>query len=158
MGDIFGYSRTTAKPATVFESSKSILTIQGGSPEGYLVQSWNLNYTQDVSEIFELGSDAVYWVRGRPTGEGTIGRIMGVKGGATGLFPAGAFDACTGGVAMSMSAGGSKCGGGGEVLRVMLDGTVVNRVGFQMNAPSPQGVSGMLNEDVSFKFSYMEVS
>ncbi len=157
-GDIFGYSRKTAKPATTFESSKSILTVQGGSPEGYLIQSWSLNYTQDISEIFELGSDAVYWVRGRPVGQGSIGRIMGVKGGATGLFPSGAFDACKGGVAMAMTAGGSACNGGGVVLSVTIDGVVVTSVGFQMQAPSPSGVSGMLNEDVQFKFSFMQVA
>lgn len=158
MSDIFGYSSASAKPSAVFDSSKSILTIQG-STEGLLVQNWSVNYTQDVSEIFELGSDAVYWVRGRPVGDGSIARIMGVSGGATSLFPGGAFDACSGGVAMSMTAGGGKCkGGGGGSAKIEVDGVVVTKIGFQMQAPSPNGVSGMLNEDVSFKFSFMSVS
>lgn len=157
--DIFGYSRTTAKPATVFDSSKSILTVQGGSPEGYLVQTWNLSYQQDVSEIFELGSDAVYWVRGRPTGTGSINRMMGVRGGITGLFPENAFNACSGGVAMTMTAGGHSCDGRtGQVFRIGIDGVVVNSVGFTMNAPSQSGISGLLNEDISFRFSFLQVA
>lgn len=157
--DIFGYSRTTSKPATTFDSSKSIFTIEGGSPEGYLVQSWNMNYDQDISVIFELGSDAIYWVRGRPVGQGSISRIMGATGDATSLFPSGAFDICKGGVAMRMTAAGRVCGGTNTPsTSISIDGVVVTHIGFQMQAPSSQGVSGMLNEDVQFRFSFMEVS
>ena len=163
-GDIFGYSRKTAKPVAAFDPINSILTVEGTNPEGFLIQQWNIQYNQDVSEIFELGSDAVYWVKGRPTGQGTIQRIMGVRGNATSLFPDNAFDICKGGVAMSFMAGSGPCesegaGKNAADARINLDGVLITHIGFSMQAPSGQGgAQALLNEDISFRFSFMEVN
>ena len=99
--DVFGYKRNP-KPDGVFSSEDSSLTIGGTSmtSSAYLVQSWNVEYTQDVAELFEIGSNRLYWAKGRPVGRGSVGRVVGANKAdmpGTGLFPKEAYDICDGG-------------------------------------------------------------
>lgn len=156
--DIFGYNRDP-KPAGVFALTGSKLNISGGSAEGYLVQNWNTNYQQQVREIFEIGSDAMYWAKGRPQGTGQIGRIVGKQDAIAGgtMFPREAYDICEGGVQIVLSAKGGSCEGQFAVdkgVKITMDGVVVSSIGFSMQIT--QDIQ--LNENFGWRFAYMEIA
>ena len=154
--DIFGYSRNP-KPQGVFSASDSILKFgsatagQGNSMLGFLIQSWNVSYQNNVLEIFELGSDSVYWVKGRPTGMGNIARIIGFQ--SVKLFPDEAWDACKGGVTMEIEAAPGKCPNY-EVKKaqISMGGVIVVQVGFDANVANTS-----INEGLAFRFATMNV-
>ena len=118
--DIFGYKRQP-KPSGVFSSEDSVLIIGGGNGTdvsaqlGYLVQNWNISYAQQVQEMFELGSNTLYWAKGRPVGQGALGRVLGGQDaeGAdenkAGFMPKEAYDICDGGATMTLQARGGAC-------------------------------------------------
>lgn len=162
--DIFGYKRN-AKPAGVFSSEDSKLTIGGKdmASTAYLVQNWSINYTQNVEELFEVGSNRLYWMKGRPVGQGGIGRVLGTNGADTaeaGIFPKDAFDLCSGGATMVISAIGGHCatqGSGVEFklnkgVDIKMSGVVVTALGFSMAVPDVRIV-----ENFGWRFAKLEL-
>lgn len=166
--DIFGYKRNP-KPEGVFSSEESILTF--GTTDlanaiGYLVQSWSVGYQQQVQEIFEIGSSALYWMKGRPQGTGALARVIGEHAADspsnTKLFPQEAYDLCDGGALMRIKAKSGACGnrGGGSYqvqsqakeVAIALDGCVITSIGFQVAVGDT-----LINESVAFRFGAMEV-
>jgi len=153
MADIFGYQGRA--PSAALASVHSILSVGGGGTEQYLVQSWNATYQQDISEVYEIGSDAMYWLKGRPIGNGTISRLVGPAGGM--LFSEDAFNACNGGTTLQLSPG-TGCYGTDRSVTITISGAVVVSVGTTMNAPSTgSGVQSALSEQFSFKFASMSI-
>ena len=166
MPDMFSYKRSP-KPHAVFSNEDSLLIFGGvntSSDLGYLVQEWNVNYRQDVQEIFELGSNALYWVKGRPVGGGTISRMVGARAADTaskGFFPADAYDICKGGVMMTLQATGGHCDTppltpGGVVadqgVTIIMDGCLVSSVGFNSSVRDT-----FIQEAFGWRFAYMDV-
>jgi hypothetical protein len=169
MADVFNYTRSP-KPKGVFSSEDSILTFSdqsGGDPRsalGLLVQSWNLNYQQQVVEIFELGSSNLYWVKGRPQGNGTFGRVVGpaVNGqGTSKLLPEDAYDICAGGAAVSLTVGSKLCNvqndqaGRADVtagFTIKVDGLVVTALGFTASVQDTR-----IQESINFRFTFLDV-
>lgn len=163
--DIFGYKRN-AKPSGVFSSEDSKLFIGSAgnvATSGYLIQNWSINYTQNVEELFEIGSNRLYWVKGRPVGQGGIGRILGAQKSDTaqsGIFPSDAFDICEGGPTMVVSAVGGHCTKQGNGVDYVLDkgidikmsGVVVTAVGFSMQVPDVR-----LIENYGWRFAKLEL-
>jgi len=158
--DIFGYKRN-AKPSGVFSSEDSQLFIGGGggnvAQAGYLIQNWNVNYTQNVEELFEIGSNRLYWIKGRPQGQGGIGRILGANKAdspASGLFPQSAFDLCDGGATMMINAVGGHCPGQvSNGVDIQMSGVVVTAVGFSMAVPDVRIV-----ENFGWRFSKLQLN
>jgi hypothetical protein len=156
VNDIFGYKRNP-KPESVFSSEESMLTF-GGTTNlvGYLVQQWQTNYQQQVQEIFEIGTNALYWVKGRPVGQGSIGRIIGEKDVSTSsgrFFPDSAYDLCDGGAMLNITARSGMCAGETPAtLNITMDGVVVTSIGFAMRV---QDV--MINENMGWRFAALEV-
>lgn len=154
--DIFGYDRDPTAKA-VFTAEGSVLTIDGHSAKGALVQNWELNYKQDVQPIYEIGSSNMYWQRGRPSGSGRLGRLIGASDAGAkiggGLFNPGgdAFNACKGGVKATISFGAGSCGGSGGTQnsgsKVTLSGLLVGQIGFSSTV---QNVNVQENIDVQF--------
>jgi len=165
MGDIFGYKRS-GKAQGVFSSDNSFLTFSGTTNvTGYLIQNWQIQYAQQVNEIFEIGSQTMYWIKGRPQGTGQIGRLLGAKGAdneGVGLFPSTAFDICDGGAMLRITAVGGHCDSapkgvdGGVVLdkgvSLMMDGCVVTSVGFGMTVADLR-----ITEQYGWRFAFLEV-
>lgn len=169
MADIFGYKRNP-KPRGVFSSENSLLTFggeggAGGSAAGYLVQQWNVSYQQDVQEIFEIGSNNLYWVKGRPVGTASFGRILGsskrVDTDNDGLLPSSAYDICNGGAQIRITAIGGHCdqppkSSGGEILNngvdIVMDGCVVTQIGFSMSVQDVR-----IFENYAWRFAWMEI-
>lgn len=163
--DVFGYKRSP-KPDGVFSSEDSTLTIGGTSmtSSAYLVQNWSVEYTQDVQELFEIGSNRLYWAKGRPVGRGSIGRIVGgvdpdMPSGSGGLMPKEAFDICDGGASLMIKAVGGHCDTGGAPFKLnkgvtlTMSGVVITSIGFAM---SVQDVRIM--ENYGWRFAHLEMS
>lgn len=160
--DVFGYKRNP-KPRGVFSTEDSKLTFGSVSdPIGYLVQNWNVAYQQDVQELFEIGSNALYWSKGRPQGSGTLGRVIGDQDADNpnkGFFPAEAYDICAGGATMQLSAVGGHCDAQGGTLaldkqiNITMSGIVVTNIGFSMQIGDVR-----LMESFNWRFAYMEMS
>lgn len=161
--DIFGYKRN-AKAHGVFSTDNSVLVF--GSREvtdtaAYLVQSWQVQYAQQVQEIFELGSNAIYWAKSRPQGAGAISRIVGGAADSYSLkfFPEDAYDICHGGATLQLKAKGGHCNvapAGGVKLdkgvTITMGGVVVTSVGFSMQVGDIR-----LLENFGWRFGYMNV-
>lgn len=163
--DIFGYKRSR-KAEGVFSTDGSWLTFDNNrSVQGYLVQSWNIAYNQDVVEVFELGSNALYWSKGRPTGAGSLSRIVGIKDASsgtdtdTGLFPPEAYDVCKGGALFRLSAAGGSCPPEGNLkdvgargVKLEMDGCIVTSIGFSANVADTR-----LMEAINWRFGFLTV-
>ena len=185
--DIFGYKRQP-KPAGVFSSEDSVLIIAGGSGGqstnvgndaklGYLVQNWNVSYAQQVQELFELGSNTLYWAKGRPVGQGALGRVLGAQdaegstnssGDVTGFLPKEAYDICDGGATMVLQARGGSCpqevktqpgdttpiikGGIRKGIKITMSGVVVTSIGFTMQVGDVR-----LWENITWRFAFMNL-
>jgi hypothetical protein len=171
MADIFGYQRSP-KPSGVFSTENSKLHFASGfSPagdvgalgaKGYLVQNWNITYNQQVQEIFELGSNALYWVKGRPQGVGTIQRVVGPRDASTPgtLFPKEAFDICEGGVRFELKVKSGNCDGIGSLsfdtfseVGINMDGCVITSIGFNAAVQDTR-----VMENIQWRFAFLEVS
>lgn len=160
--DIFGYKRNP-KPDGVFSSEDSALTVSGTSMTSspYLVQNWNTQYSQNVEELFEIGSNRLYWNKGRPVGQGSIGRIVGgaaADTGSSGLFPKEAFDICDGGATFVIKATGGHCTSGSSTkldkgVTITMSGVVVTSLGFTMAVQDVRIV-----ESYGWRFAHLEIS
>jgi len=167
--DVFGYKRNP-KPRGVFstENSKLVFGSAGAAINahegGYLVQNWNVSYQQQVQEVFEIGSNALYWSKGRPQGTGTLGRLIGDqdvdKNDGAGFFPKEAYDICLGGATIVLSAYGGHCPDGTQSagmqtlnkgLDITMSGVVVSNIGFSMQVADVR-----LVENMGWRFAYMK--
>lgn len=158
MANLFGYKRS-GNPEAVFSNEDSLLTFGSlnAAATGYLVQNWSASYQQQVQEVFELGSNALYWSRGRPQGAAGLGRVVGLKGpskaGVT--IPAEAYDACNGGASMSITASGAaSCGKNTahESVTLSLTGVLVVSQGYDANVQDT-----MLKENIQLRFAGMGI-
>ena len=164
MGDIFGYKRNP-KPFGVFATEESKLTFGNvTNPLGYLVQNWNIQYQQQVQELFEIGSNRLYWAKGRPSGQGALGRVIGAQDAMSpnkGFFPASAYDICDGGATMNLAATGGHCEQKGtnvdailnKSIRITMSGCVVIQIGFGMQVADVR-----LMEQFGWRFAYLELN
>jgi len=152
MSDIFGYNRN-ARPQKVFTTENSRLTLSGGAGVGYMIQNWNINYQQQVQEIFELGSSNLYWIKGQPQGQGTIARIIGDGGNGVNLFPQSAFDLCDGGATMTIAASSGQCSGTAGTVNLSMDGVVVTAIGVSMSVQDM-----MLQQNFGWRFAKLTVA
>lgn len=164
--DIYGYKRNP-KPQGVFSSEDSLLTFgavgnvgsggDGANTLGYLVQNWQTQYQQQVMELFEIGTNALYWSKGRPVGSGALGRIIGWQDAdrpGKGFFPEEAYDLCKGGAMVAITARSGTCDNQvAKSITLKMDGVVVTSIGFSMQV---QDV--MLRENIAWRFASFEIS
>lgn len=71
--DLFG--REQSKLGGTFTPERGKLTIRNARP--LVAQNLNLAYSKSAQELFDLSSDEVYVVEGRPRGRGSVGRVLG---------------------------------------------------------------------------------
>jgi len=128
-------------------------TSRGGV--GLLVQNLGVNYAQQISQLWELGSNRTYYVAGRTNGNANMQRVMG----PTRIIQAfyNTFgDACNADAnILELSLGGAACGG--EALTEELAGEtgydfllkfcVINNIGFNVAAANM-----MINEAIAIMF------
>lgn len=165
MADIFGYKRS-GFASGVLSTESSQLTVGsmsgGNGAAGYLIQQWSVSYNQNLTEMFELGSDNIYWIKGRPTGQGSINRLIAFKeNGSTGIFPQEAFDICNGGVSLEIAYLGGNCdnatkhdsvGTADKGVSLLMDGCVVTGMQYSSNAQQ-----FTLAENITWRFGSMSI-
>mgnify|MGYP001310900587 CR=1 FL=1 len=60
-----------------FRADQLSLTFGGVDVRGFLVQNVQFSYTQQVTLLYEIGSEFVYYVGGRAQGTATLARVIG---------------------------------------------------------------------------------
>lgn len=60
-----------------FRADQLKLSFGGQNVAGFLVQNVQFQYAQQVSMLYEIGSENVYYVGGRAQGSATLARIIG---------------------------------------------------------------------------------
>ena len=126
------YNRNQQAVGGVFTADKAVCTIAAGSGSwvSALVQNVNAEYNQDYSELYELGSNLVYRVLGRPKGRMTIQRIIG-KAGTSSVEDA-LYDACQTGGTMTIQAAANTCDSQGGNVTLVFSGIFVVSYGIQI--------------------------
>jgi len=146
MADI--YNREPSPVGGVFQAEKAIMTISGAGELGVgaLVQNVTASYQQQFTPFFELGSNKLYQLMGRPIGTLSIGRIVG-----SGEFAEAMFDACKGGVTVSFSGGSGFCAGAdNSKFNRTLTGVFVTNYTFTMSTQEL-----MIRENIEATFASM---
>lgn len=139
--DIFGYNRGT--PTDVFVADRSRLTIVGVDGVD-LIQGWSVQYSQQITPIYEVGSSRIFWAKGNPMGQGSISRIVGSN------FLRMSSDICDRGTTVVISNTAGSCSGG--EVSLTCTGATCTSIGFSAQAGSPT-----VSESVSFQFAALEV-
>ena len=79
MADIF--NKSTNRMGQAWSADGAAVAFSGQAAgllgAGMIVQQVNIGYQQQVTRLYEIGSDLTYYVAGRVQGNMTIGRIVG---------------------------------------------------------------------------------
>jgi len=78
MSDFLGYERKVRPNGTI--ATSELATLKVGGQRITLVQNVSASYQQQVNARFEAGSPTLYWVLGQPSGQISIGRLVGNGG------------------------------------------------------------------------------
>lgn len=140
MADIFGF--TDANVGGVFDSGKSAFSGSFGGIS--LIQNWQVQYSQQLQPLYEVGSNKVYWTRSHASGQVTIGRILS-SGDVIGQF-----GGCSGKSITITAANGVCTGGGAGSKSITMKGTVLMSVGY-----SGQAGQAYVTEQVTGQFVSM---
>lgn len=143
------YHRNQQTTGGVFSTDRAAAAIAAGSGSwvAAMVQGINANYSQDFSELYELGSNRVYRVMGRTKGRMTIGRIIGQAG--TSAVEDVLFDACNTGGTMTIKATPSLCAAQPGGVTMVFGGLFVIDYGIQISVQSQ-----LITENIVLAFNY----
>jgi hypothetical protein len=149
MADIFGYTHSGKSVGQVASADFAAVTV---GKLGALVQSVDVGYAQKVEEIASVGDSQIYYVPGRPSGNLSISKLVGVgkffEGWQTGAC--GVIDLAT--VSLTGGKGGSGCAlRGTGSLR--FDGGVVESMTVKLGTQSQT-----ISESISVKVSSVSSS
>ena len=117
----------------VFKGTQVELTLGGGGAlKGALVQNIAINYSRNVSRIWELGSDDTYYIVGHTEGQAQLSRIV-AKADADILDAL--ADACTASTnVLNIATSADVCDDTGERFGVSAKGPVLVSRGFAIDA------------------------
>ena len=123
------YHRNQQTVGGVFTADRAVAAIAsgGGSWVSALVQNVQSDYNQNFNEFYELGSNQVFRVIGRPQGRMTIQRILG-RAGSVAVEDA-LFDACNTGGTMTIQVKSSLCAAQGGAITMVYKGLFVINYG-----------------------------
>lgn len=75
--DVFG--RTVAAYGGSFAADTARLVFNAAPSSGLLVQNLNFQYSQNITRLYDLGDNKVYYVGGRTQGQMSIARVIGPR-------------------------------------------------------------------------------
>jgi hypothetical protein len=75
--DVFG--RTVAAYGGSFAADTARLVFNAAPSSGLLVQNINFQYSQNITRLYDLGDNKVYYVGGRTQGQLSIARVIGPR-------------------------------------------------------------------------------
>lgn len=70
------FSRAQNQFAGAFSADGAALSFAGGVV-GLVTQSLSVNFSQNISQLFELGSDKTYFIIGRARGQMQLSKVLG---------------------------------------------------------------------------------
>ena len=130
-----------------FRADQLKATFGGLNVRGFLVQNIQFSYTQQITLLYEIGSDLVYYVGGRAQGTATLARVVGPAPAASqfiNLFN----DLCNPqDIEFDATAG---CNGGGLIYT--LEDAVLTTVSVSVTAQDL-----VINEQLQFIFVDLEI-
>ncbi len=153
MANVF---RATQKHAGSFQASDMVMLINGAKQAGHVVQQIQMQYQQQITTLYEIGSNSVYYVGGRAQGTMSVARIAGPQA-APGIILNAYNDICAPGE-MTLSAGSDSCQAGGSFSggqgnsNYLLGGVLVTSLGI-----STQAQDVVVNEQMAFQFLDLDV-
>lgn len=134
-----------------FRADQLTLAFGGTDVRGFLVQNVQFSYSQQISLLYEIGSEFVYYVGGRAQGNATLGRIIGPSAAAGGLITL-FSDLCDPrDISFNTTAGCSAGGGSGGSINYDLKSAVLTTIAVSVTA---QDV--VVNEQLQFMFLDLE--
>ena len=151
--DVFGRDDSPFNGAFAADKSTLHLGALGQKAAGSLVQSLQVNYTQTVNQVFEVGSSNRYYVVGRTNGTISFARIVGPTA-VTNEILAALGDVCNGDPAahnLTFEMGSSSCNfnqkgpvkAKGTKVTLKCDAVVATSVGYAVQAQDM-----LINENV----------
>lgn len=152
--DVFG---STKKLSGAIQGASVVMTIadSAAAVAGAMVQSVSLQYSRQISRIFELGSENMYYNIGNSEGQGTIQTIVGPASIISGAL-AKLSDACKAAEHIVKFSGsneicGTTAGGNGKV-DVTAKGALLQSTSIQLNAQD-----FMMQSGGQFMFASLEM-
>jgi hypothetical protein len=139
-GQQYGGAIAADSARIVFAGAGEFLGEGGAGGVGLITQNLSVNYTQQLSRIYEIGTAYTFLVSGRASGSSGIGRVLGPRPVQTGFYRkyGNACNAATNNVTLEAETG---CGGGpaGAVgglsrLDFILKSLVLQSLGLSINS------------------------
>jgi hypothetical protein len=158
MADIFGRASQEFGGAMAADAVK--LTFSGEEAtlfdSGMLAQQLQMQYQQQVTRIYEIGTNKTYFIVGRTSGQVSMNRIIGPKA-ISSAFYRRYGDACNAEKNNLTFTGAAGCSTGG-VINSQADSTytvkhvLINSLGINVTAQDM-----VINEQVAMMFNSLEV-
>ncbi|KKL79394.1 hypothetical protein LCGC14_2015280 [marine sediment metagenome] len=143
--DLFNREASIGEP---FSADDSELLFVGGDAQTMIVQNLSVNYRQNITRLWEIGSDKQYFVSGHQEGDATMARVVGPKP-VAGEFMKQYGDVCniqSNHITFVVKGDCSTKGG-----RIKITGVVITQVSYSMRAQDM-----VINEQVSMLVAKVE--
>ncbi len=143
--DIFNREASIGEP---FSADDTELIFVGGDAQTMIVQSLSMNYRQNITRLWEIGSNKQYFVSGHQEGDALMARVVGPKP-VAGAFMEQYGDVCniqSNQITFVVKGDCSTKGG-----RIKLTGVVITQVAYSMRAQDM-----VINEQVSMLVARIE--
>lgn len=154
MADVF--KRTELKFGGAFAADKGLITPNKGL-SGIMMQSINLNYSQNVTRMYEIGSTAadpnVYYIGGRSQGTMQAAHVIGPKV-AMKTYYENFSDVCeaeTNDIELKLTKAECKSGGAARSISYKAKYCVLIQIGMSVSAQDL-----VINENSQLMFSNLE--
>lgn len=117
---------------------------------GMLTQQLSFNYQQQITRIYEIGTNYSFYVAGRTQGNLSIGRVIGPRPVAVAFYRkyGDVCQAATNHLDIEMATGCSSIGGFNQVYSFSLKFCVIMSIGVSVNAQDM-----MINEQLQLLFA-----
>ena len=145
MPDIFNRETTIGDP---FSADDTAFIFAGGEAQEMIVQNFTTNYRQNITRLWEIGSDKQYFVSGHQEGDASMARVIGPKP-VAGEFLKQYGDVCNvqGNIIEFVVKGDCSTKGG----RLKISGVVITQVSYSIRAQDM-----VVNEQVSMLVAKVE--
>lgn len=141
MADVFGYTRQVKENELI---SSDFASIDLGNGRLGVCQSVQGSYNHKVDTIFETGSNALYFVNGRPMGAIQVARMVGKEGFLSSILSGAPACGSLTKITVSLDGDGDQCAVSGSSA-MKFDGCKIQTYGFQFGTNSMT-----LSENASF--------
>jgi len=150
MSDLFG--RTPLAFSGAFAADAAVLTFGGlaGGGVGLVTEQISFQYQQQITRLFEIGSNNVYYIAGRSQGSAGVGRVLGPRPVSTAFYQTygNVCNAATNTLIFQAAVGCNLPGDSGAGLAMALVGVVLNSIAFSVNNPENM----IINEQLAMMY------